>query len=255
MCDTDRSLDLTGIGKLAKSIPASSWNKAVKTACDTFEQIIAPITSTTKGLGRLIEAKFDGMIDVQKDLVADTMRRAKEKLEKCGGNVTGRPKASILMRAIETVSNETDENVRDLWANLIANEIQKGSVHPEFPRILERLSPEDALTLVEIAKPTEAKALTNSLSNALRAVIYGMTIKTAFVSISGAEMVDAAELGEGADFHKTHLSNLNLIFYDSGQWRLTAVGKAFLHAVADPSYDSTAKAEQNHPCDPQALCD
>ena len=249
MSDTDKSLDLTGIGKLAKAIPATSWNNAVKTACDTFVQIIAPITATTQGLGRLIEAKFDGMIDVQKVLVADTMRRAKEKIEKSNHEASGRPKASILVRAIETVSNETDENVRDLWANLIANEIQRGSVHPEFPRILERLSPEDALTLVEIAKPTEAQALTSNLTNALRAIIYGMSIKTPVVSFSSADMIDAAEVGEGADFHKTHLSNLNLVFYDSGRWRLTAVGKAFLHAVADPSYDSS-NAEQSDPANP-----
>lgn len=100
MNDTDKSLDITGVGKLAKSIPASPWNKVVKTACDTFVQIIAPITSTTEGLGRLIEAKFDGMIDVQKVLVADTTRRAKEKIEKSSYEITIKPKASILVRAI-----------------------------------------------------------------------------------------------------------------------------------------------------------
>jgi len=39
MADDDGSLDLTGLGKVAKAIPASSWNKIVKTACETFSQI------------------------------------------------------------------------------------------------------------------------------------------------------------------------------------------------------------------------
>jgi hypothetical protein len=71
MSNDEKSLDLTGVGKLAKAIPPSSWNKIVKTACDTFTSIIAPITATTTGLGRLIQAKFDGMVDAQKVLAAD----------------------------------------------------------------------------------------------------------------------------------------------------------------------------------------
>lgn len=142
------------------------------------------------------------------------------------------------------MSNETEENIRDIWANLIANEIQKGSAHPEFPRILERLNTEDALILIEIAKPTESRDVLRNLSNALRAVAYGIAIKTAGLSFSAGKMIEKAELGVGADFHKTHLSNLNLIFYDSGQWKLSAIGKAFLHAVADPSFDSVNEAEQ-----------
>jgi hypothetical protein len=77
MNEEDKSLDFTGIGKVAKAIPAKSWNILVTTACDTFSQLIAPITATTYGLGRLIQAKFNGMTDVQKVLAADAVNRAK----------------------------------------------------------------------------------------------------------------------------------------------------------------------------------
>lgn len=52
----DNSLDVVGIGKLAEAVPDESWNRLVDTACCTFNELLAPITSTTGGLGRLITA-------------------------------------------------------------------------------------------------------------------------------------------------------------------------------------------------------
>lgn len=54
--------DLAGIGKIAEAIPEAGWQKAIDTACDTFTDLIAPITKTTAGLGGLIQAKFDAMV-------------------------------------------------------------------------------------------------------------------------------------------------------------------------------------------------
>jgi len=42
----DRSLDLAGVGKLAEAISDESWNQIVNTACYTFKELLAPITST-----------------------------------------------------------------------------------------------------------------------------------------------------------------------------------------------------------------
>lgn len=229
MSDEEKSLDLTGVGKLAKAIPASSWNRLVKTACDTFTQLLAPITSTTSGLGRLIQAKFDGMVDAQKVLAADAVRKAKDKVEKTGRNPKGKPKAVVLVKAIENASNETDENVREIWANLIANEILDNQVHPEFPRILERLSSNDAITLAEIAESNRK----DSVKKATRAFVYRLHI----MGVSFSALVE-----EETDFSREYLRNLNLTKKSSGQWRLTLIGEEFLKAVADPTFEC-AKAE------------
>lgn len=77
MSDDEKSLDLVGIGKLAKTTPPESWNRIVKTACGTFSLLATPITASTEGTDRLIRAKFDHMVDIQKVLAADTLRRAK----------------------------------------------------------------------------------------------------------------------------------------------------------------------------------
>ncbi len=230
MGDDDKSLDITGMGKLAKAIPASSWNRLVKTACDTFSNLLSPITAATTGLGRLIHAKFDGMVDAQKILAADSVRRAKGKVENSGRKPKGNPKSVILIKAIESASNETDNNLRDIWANLIANEILDNQVHPEFPKTLERLSSNDAVTLADIAEESRK----DSVKKATRAVIYGLNI----MGVSFSALVE-----EDSDFSREHLRNLNIITKSSGQWRLTLFGEEFLKAVADPAFEFV-QAEQ-----------
>jgi len=95
------------------------------------------------------------MVDAQKVLAADAVRRANKKVRKTSRKPKGSPKSSILIKAIDNASNESDKNIRDFWANLIADEIFDNQVHPEFPRILEKLSSNDAATLAEIAKKTK----------------------------------------------------------------------------------------------------
>lgn len=224
MSDEDTSLDLTGVGKLAKAIPEKSWNRLVKTACDTFSQLVSPITATTFGLGKLIQARFDRMVDVQKVLAADAVRRAKEKIEKTGRLVKSQPKAVVLIRAIENASTETDDNLREIWSNLIANEILDNQVHPEFPRILERMSSNDAVTLAEIAESCRKI----SVKRATRAAISSLGI----MGITFASLLD-----EHTDFCREHLRELHLIRKSSGQWLLTLTGEELLKSVADPTYE------------------
>ncbi|QTF92192.1 Abi-alpha family protein [Halomonas sp. BM-2019] len=230
----DTSLDLTGIGKLAKAVPPSAWNRLVKTACDTFTQLIAPITATTYGLGMLIEAKFDGMADAQKVLAADAVRRATVKVENAGKTSKGNPKAIVLVRAIEAASNETDDNVRGVWANLIANELIENDVHPEFTRILERLSSKDAAVLAEIGE----RAMKDPVKRAVRAV----SASVGFMGINIAMLLE-----EEADFSRVHLEHLNLIAKYSGQWALTVVGEEFLKAVADPTFEAMTVEQADAP--------
>ena len=224
MGEEDTSLDLTGVGKLAKAIPEKSWNRLVKTTCNTFSQLISPITATTAGLGKLIEAKFDRMADIQKVFAADAVRRAKEKIEKVGRSPERPPKAVVLIRAIENASNETDDNLREVWSNLIANEILDGQVHPEFPQILVRMSSNDAVTLAEIAESSSK----DSVKRATRAAVFGLTI----MGLSFSALVE-----EDTDFSREHLRDLHLIRQSSGQWRLTLTGEELLKAVADPTFD------------------
>lgn len=223
MAEDDGGVDLVGIGRVAQAIPEAGWKKAIDTACDTFSDLIAPITKTTAGLGALIQAKFDTMIDIQKVFAADTVDRARRKTQHLQPRQNPRPSARVLVRAIEEASLESDENLRDIWANLIANEIHGGTVHPEFPQILVRLNASDALVLAQIAE----KNTKNTMKAYARAL-------TASVSVFGIGI--STIMGEGSDAHHEHLERLALVKQRDGFWELTHFGEEFVAAVTDPSF-------------------
>lgn len=228
MTDSHGEIDIAGIGKVAQAIPENGWKKAIDTACDTFSELIAPIAKTTAGLGGLIQAKFDAMIDVQKVFAADAVRRARRKTQHVNVSSNIPPSARVLVSAIEEASVESDENLRDIWANLIANELAGRCVHPEFPRILARLSTQDAIVLSQVAERhseasvrTYAKGLAKGfLSGTGLAAIYPMVVHGAL---------------EPSDAHHEHLERLALIKERDSLWTLTHFGEEFVAAVTDPS--------------------
>lgn len=222
MTTDNDSIDLTGAGTIAKAIPKEGWKKLIDTACDTFSQLIAPLTETTAGLGGLIQAKFDAMIDTQKVFAADAVNRAKIKVEKTGRKPTGIPKAKILLPSIESASLETDDALRDIWSNLIANEMLSGTVHPEFPTLLSRLSSNDAFVLASIAEENE-KAKVKSAAMAL-----AKSVKFWVINVENL-------LDEPGDFSKEHLERLGLIHKPQGAWILTFFGEEFVKSVTDPN--------------------
>lgn len=221
----DRSLDIVGVGKLAEAIPDQAWTSAVDTACSTFKQLIAPITAVTSGTGRLIEAKFDRLVDAEKVIVSRTISRANEKALNSSRKRKNAPKTSIVLSVIENSSSEVDVTLSELWTNLLANELVDSSVHPEFIRILSRLSAVDAQRLIEIAKESEQKftiKLTQEILNLLKTQIYFPFYEE-----------------EPTSFIEVHLSNLSLIKNSDGNWKLTVTGRAFLEAVSDPAIEGT----------------
>jgi hypothetical protein len=215
----DRSLDVVGLGKLAEAIPDQAWSSVVDTACSTFQQVIAPITALTSGTGRLIEAKFDRLVDAEKVIVSQTLLLAAEKSSRSKRKPEGQPKPSIILKVVEDASSEVDSTLRELWTNLVANELVDNSVHPEFVRILQRLSASDARRLIAIAQGLDPKPTIRIVLETLAFVAGSMD---AFTPTS---------------FTDAHLSSMNLIKIDDGKWKLTITGEAFLEAVSDPTIE------------------
>lgn len=217
----DGTGDLAGIGKIAEAIPEAGWQKAIDTACDTFTDLIAPITRTTAGLGGLIQAKFDAMVDVQKVFAADAVERAQRKTQALSLPYNARPSARVLISAIDEASVESDDSLRDIWSNLIANELTRGNIHPEFPNILSRLSAADAIVLSEIAEKNANKGI--------RAVAVALSASVSVLGVSAG-----AFFSDDTDAHHEHLVGLNLIVRRDGKWSLTRFGEEFVRAVTDP---------------------
>lgn len=231
MSEENQSLDITGLGKIAEAIPEKSWNKLVDTACDNFSKLIAPITETFYGLGQLIKSKFQRMVDAQKVLAADSFYKVDQKIKQSKNKIEQNPKATVIIAAIENASNETDENIRDIWANLIANEFLTNDVHPEFVNILKRLTSKDASILVEIAQKSNDNSLKKLVNELAKSFVY-------FAPLGKI-------LQEKVDFNRAHLTNLKLIKKNSGIYELTVIGEEFLKAVADPTFIEKANIDNN----------
>jgi len=226
----ETGLDIVGIGKLAKAIPQKAWVQAVDTACKTFREAIAPFTALTSGTGRLIEAKFDRLVDAEKVLAAEAMSKAQEKVVQSKKKPSGKAKANIVIAAIEATGSETDIVARELWSNLLAQEIINGNVHPEFPRILSRLSASDAQMLAQIAERQEGK------SAQLKIAIKKFSASISILGIA----VELLQPDEEGTFTHEHLESLNLVCRREGAWGLTLTGKAFIQSVSDSWSDEAA---------------
>lgn len=225
---TDGSIDVTGVGKAMRAIPATAWQKLVDTACSTMEKTLAPITETAHGIGRLVQAKFDGLVDVQKVMAAETVASAKKKADQSERKVKI-PRPQILIQVIEHAANETDGGIRELWSNLLAQEMISQGVHPEIARVLSRISSEDAQLLVNITeqKPNEvSKLFAHAVKIALGTMPFGIS-----VSLNS----------DPTTFNHAHLRNLGLINRYDGKWELTVLGEGFIEAVTDPSISENAE--------------
>jgi hypothetical protein len=238
----DLSLDITGAGKLARAIPGKAWQELVHTACETFTKLLSPVTETTGGVGRLIQAKFDRLVDAEKVLAADVLVSASHKAQVARalppdpidpttrGKKTKKEKvqrqvqAPVVITAIEEAGVQSDPTLRELWSNLLAQEITTGQVHPEFPAILKRLSAEEAILLARIAENTD------NVSSRIMAYISGMNVSLGPVGAS----ISAFVRGDHT-FEHEHLRMLALIRKEGSVWFLTILGKAFVEAVSDPS--------------------
>lgn len=238
----DRSLDIVSAGKfaeaipkLAEAIPDESWVQTTSTINDTFTSLLAPITSITSGVGRLISAKFDRLVDEEKVFAANILKNASKKASDSNLKSDKAPKASIIIKVIEASHTATDETLQELWSNLLANELVDNSIHPEFAQILSRLSSTDAYRLIELVERSDDPPMKTIQRKFFR---WAYSYKKA--------------IEEPTDFTNIHLSNLGLIerptveFIENGKinyklakyWKLTIVGKAFISAVTNPAIES-----------------
>lgn len=221
--DADNSIE-----QLIKAMPPAAWDKVVDTACRTFEQCIAPITAVTVGCGQLIQAEFDRLLGIRKIYAAQAFARARAKVKKSKKSSKEAPKAPIILKAIEESSTQTDEAIRELWENLIAQELIEGSVHPEFTAILSRLDAVDAHVLAEIAEESP-KTFNQKEFRVFIETLHRYKIPLIGVTVGG--LVGSSK----TTFTLQHLSNLRLIEKSASKWILTITGATFIKAVSDPT--------------------
>lgn len=206
---------MDNIKEITKLVPKEAWSQLAKTACETFERIIYPLTATTEGIGRLIEIKFNKLADEEKIIAAKCIQEANDKVKKAKNkknkNIVIKP--SVIYESLENTSNQTDDTMRSLWANLLANEFLVGEVHPEIAKILSKITSADALLLLEVSK-NDSEHLSIKVLKAI-AETYSLT-------------------KPNKTFNHIYLENLGLIHNIEKTWYTTITGRELLKCVSDP---------------------
>lgn len=203
------------IKDIVKTVPKEAWSQLAKTACDSFEKIIYPITATTEGIGRLIQIRFERLQDEQKIIAAKCLEETKEKVSKSKVYKGHAIKPVIVYEALDNTDQQTDETIRSLWSNLLAKEISEGNVHPEIAKILSKITSQDALLLLKVSE-NESVSIPIRVLKAL-----GSTWTLGL-------------LNERRTFNHVHLEKLGLIQEIEKEWYLTTTGKEFMRCVSDP---------------------
>jgi hypothetical protein len=149
-----KGVDLVGLGKVANAIPPEVYKQSTATVLTTFESLVAPLTETTAGVGRLIRQKFEIWVEVQKALgtysLEQAVMRAKARAEKEGKFLQPPAHAKTFLRALEESSLETDSVVHEMWVNLLASQLIDLNSHPRFVSILAQLGPAAARLLASV---------------------------------------------------------------------------------------------------------
>ena len=140
-------LDLVGIGKVAHAIPPKVYERTVATALKTFEELVAPLTQTTDGVGRLIRQSFDNWVEERKAIAVYTIEQAVLRAKAKGLALSPPVHPKTFLRILEESSLETDKVLHEMWINLLTNEMTSHGSHPRFLNILTQLGPEEAKLL------------------------------------------------------------------------------------------------------------
>ena len=150
----NEGLDIAGFGKIAKAIPPKVYERSATMLLTTFQQLTAPITETTSGLGRYLKQKFDNMVEAEKAIATYTVEkaisRAREKAQLAGRALQPPASSKTFVKAIEEASKETDPLLHEMWANLIASQLTDKTCHPHFVEILPHFSPAEARLLISL---------------------------------------------------------------------------------------------------------
>lgn len=223
------------LAQILASAPPEAWRIAVKTASDIVRDVLAPLTSTTAGLGRLIQGKFDSFIELQRVLAADTLRRTNEKIQAGGSAMKPEFNPSVVITCMEESSKQTEPEIRDLWANLLARELTAGGIHPELPRILGRMTAADAKELIKISNSPP--------------IMRGFREPTRRSYLS-AQI--ALHTRGNHSFNTEILRTLGLVERDEGDFEISGLGRALLEAVAPFNEEVRAGDEEETESTPEA---
>ncbi len=197
--------------KLISSIPKEAWEAAI----EVIRQLLYPITATTAGVGKLIEQKLSTLNSVQRIFAEQTLREATEKAKRRVKQDFSRVivKPQVIYIVLENADGQSDDSMRELWANLTARELTEGSVHPEIARVFGKLTSADLIVLSQhfAEESSTTKFLLKVLASAYS---FGL-------------------VSDEKSFNHTYLLELGLLKEVAGKWMCTTKGKELIRCLGE----------------------
>ena len=148
------SLDIFGIGEVAKAIPDKVYEQTADVTLIALKQLISPFTALTSGAGRYLTQKFDNMVEAEKAVAVYTIERAlqkaKQRCAEAGVEITQPQNTKVFVRTIEEASKEADPLLHEMWTNLLAAQFTDIGCHPHFIESLTHFSPNEARLLMQL---------------------------------------------------------------------------------------------------------
>lgn len=162
----------------------------------------------------------------------------------------------ILIPIIENASNEEDDTLQDIWANLLANAAnpeRSGNVRPTFPAILKELTAQDVQFLDALFRNTLHLATSQfTTGDVERALINPGILKSIYrKAVLGERETDGAEVIRSMNLSMDTFERNNIVLKkysivhvgldNAGEmgmaYSFTHLGACFVHACRGPQRD------------------
>jgi hypothetical protein len=106
-----------------------------------------------KGVDTLVSGELKALYEKARAKAIANSTRIWDRAKEFAGTVTNGPTPRAVMELVQSGSLIDDPDIQDMFARLLAREMQGGEVHPSFPSLVASLSPEEARLFKQIAQP------------------------------------------------------------------------------------------------------
>ena len=199
-----------------------------KTFGDSVVKLASPATELAGGVGKTIKIFFDLLLPGEIELFEDVVIRVLKNLHEKGQlSISPNTNAKTVIHSFEEVKYETNEYLRELWSNLISQELLEGEISPIYVEILGKMTRGDAETLKTIYDGFDSEEEKENLRK--QAFLYKS------LRYSGKSLDhQAIELFEKQTSEEEHLEELGLIWPSGRRWFITPLGLKLLETIFKP---------------------
>jgi hypothetical protein len=165
-----------------------------------------------------------------------------------------KPKAvnmPLLMDILDRASMEPDDDLQDLWANLLANAADpnyKGLITTAFPDMLKQIPKDEALFLEDLYLRDDSRIRAEDFAELIKTLMdkEPVWVNNVFQdNLRRLGLTEEIEKEKGSPMSSDYSTFKKSSFPKDREWKLTAFGLAFVGACANPKKRMGDKSRQS----------